>query len=71
MHYLGTEFPHIFKNHFQIQYHYITLRKRFAFSKLLLRYLRYRFHLEFLHSINTKYTFCPNSILFQGLENQF
>ena len=51
--------------------HCITLHKCFAFSELLLRYLRFLFHSEFPYFFNTWCTFRPNSILFQGLENQF
>jgi len=51
--------------------HCITLCKCFAFSKILPRYLRFLFHLEFPYFFNTWYTFWQYSILFQGLENQF
>jgi len=43
----------------------------FAFSKILLRYFRFLFHLEFPYFFNTKCIFWPISILFQGLENRF
>jgi len=45
--------------------------KCFAFSEILLGYLRFLFHLEFPYFFNTYCTFWQNSILFQGLENQF
>ena len=45
--------------------------KCFAFSKILLRYLRFLFHFEFPYFFNTYYIFWQNSILFQGLGNQF
>jgi len=43
----------------------------FAFSKILLRYFKFRFHLEFPYFFNTQCTFWPNSILFLSLENRF
>ena len=43
----------------------------FAFNKILLRYFKFLFHLEYPYFFNTLCTFWPNSILFQGLENQF
>ena len=47
------------------------IMKCFAFSKILLRYLRFLFHFEFPYFFNTYYIFWQNSILFQGLGNQF